>query len=144
MSGCICNLYMHEIAMQMNHNVGEFKPPYTTESISGSVGGLLTATHIDALSECMSASHGIFNTFLDLHVDNIRLIPAFNFARIAYAVVVIIKLHFAAGRFNSELGKVISQEDMQVEWYLDRLLSKFQRASEDGKCRPAHKFLGVL
>src|SRR4051812_41321086 len=98
MSDCGTNLYMHEVAMYMNHNEGEFKPPYTAETISGAIGDSLTAAHIDALSECISASHSIFNIFLDLHVDIIRAIPVFNFTRIAYAVVVIIKLHFAAGR----------------------------------------------
>jgi hypothetical protein len=136
---------MHEIAMHVDHSEEEFKPPYAAKAISGATAEeLLTAAHIDALSECMSASHGIFNIFLDLHVDVIRAIPVFSFVRIAYAMIVLIKLHFAAGCFNSELGKVISQEDMRVEWYLDRLLSRFRQAAESDKCRPAQKFLMVL
>src|SRR5204863_4443716 len=143
MSDCVCNLYMHEIAMHVEHSEESFRP-YVADAISGAKEEeLLTAAHVDALSKCMSAGHGIFNIFLALHVDVIRTVPIFTFVRIAYAVIVLIKLNFAAGSFNSGLGKVISQKDMRVEWYLDRLLSKFQHASEDDKCRPAQKFLIV-
>jgi hypothetical protein len=111
----VVNLYMHEVAMHVDHNVEEFKPPFTEESIRNT--GLeedeasrpLTSAHITALSTCLTSIDGVFEAFLSLDVDIIRTLPILYFVRIAYAVVVLIKMFFAAAKPNSELGKVINK-----------------------------------
>jgi hypothetical protein len=100
--------------------------------------------HINALSACLTAIDGIFEVFLTLDVQTIRCLPVFNFVRVAYAVVVLIKLYFAASSPKSELGKVINKENMKVEHYLDSLLEKFRATAADDRSRPAVKFLVVL
>jgi hypothetical protein len=147
MSEHVVNLYMHEVALHVDHNVEEFKPPFTEDTLRG-VGDAeqvsLTSAHISALSVCLIAIDGIFDSFLKLDVETVRCLPVINFVRIAYAVVVLIKMYFAAAIPNSELGKVINKDNMKVEYYLDGLVEIFKSSAAEEKSRPSGKFLMVL
>ncbi|KAI9796185.1 MAG: hypothetical protein M1833_006436 [Piccolia ochrophora] len=146
LSAHVTNLYMHEVAMHVDHNIDDFRPPFTEDHLKNSQNttDLLTPAHIGALSSCLDSVHGIFNTFLSNDVEYVRTLPIFNFVRIAYAVVVLTKMYFAVTAPNSELGKVISKDDLRIERYLDGLLEKYRAVAEDDKCRAASKFLMVL
>ena len=145
----VVNLYMHEVAMHVDHNVDEFKPPFTEAALRGSGGNgeiplSLTPVHISALSICLKSIDGIFETFLRFDVETIRCLPVAHFVRVAYAVVVLIKMYFTAATPNSELGKVINKDNMKVEQYLDGLVSIFKASAAQEKSRPSAKFLMVL
>ncbi|KAI1259299.1 hypothetical protein F5Y18DRAFT_312370 [Xylariaceae sp. FL1019] len=143
----VVNLYMHEIALYVDKNNDEYRPPSNAEALRDPIPGLgdgLTSAHIGALSSCLTAIDGIFEVFLSLDVQSIRCLPIFNFVRVAYAVVVLIKIYFSASSPNSELGKVIDKDNMKVAEYLDKLLDKFRETAAQDKSRPAGKFLVVL
>lgn len=133
--------------MHVDHNVEEFKPPFTEETITG-LGDRevdkLTTAHVDALSTCLMSIDGILENFFRFDVETIRCLPIYNFIRVAYAVVVLIKMYFAAATPNSELGKVINKDNMKVEHHLDTLVELFRQAAADDKSRPSAKFLMVL
>lgn len=137
---------MHEIALHVDHNVDEFKPPFTEDTLRsiGQDSDSLTPAHIDALSTCLTAIKGIFDTFLKFDVETIRCLPVLHFVRVAYAIVVLIKMYFAAASPKGELGKVINKDDMKVQQYLDGLVEKFRASSAEEKSRPSAKFLMVL
>ncbi|KAJ9142167.1 Transcriptional regulator WAR1 [Pleurostoma richardsiae] len=141
----VMNLYMHEIALHTDGHE-DFKPPFSADSLAQTLinDAALTPAHINALSACLTAIDGIFETFLAMDVASIRCLPVFNFVRVAYATVVLIKMYFAASSPDSELGKVINKDHMKVEQHLDALLDKFRATAADDKCRPAAKFLVVL
>lgn len=143
----VVGLYMHEVAMHVDHNVEEFKPPFTS-ALGGETNkkplDALTPAHISALSTCLSSIDGILETFLSLEISTIRTLPIFHFVRVAYAVVVLIKMYFAAAAPSGELGKVIDKDNMKVEVYLDDLLEKFKEAATGDKSRPSAKFMMVL
>ncbi|KAG7292679.1 hypothetical protein NEMBOFW57_002716 [Staphylotrichum longicolle] len=140
MSFHVINLYMHEVA---THNDASDECRHPSEALLGSDSPLPPA-HINALSACLTAIDGIFEVFLSLDVHTIRCLPVFNFVRVAYAVVVLIKLYFAASSPKSELGKVINKDQMKVEEHLGNLLEKFRATAADDRSRPAAKFLVVL
>ncbi|KAI9841773.1 MAG: hypothetical protein M1838_003418 [Thelocarpon superellum] len=142
----VVNLYTHEVAIHVDHNIDDFHPPYTEDTFKGgpSPADLLTPTHIDALTSCLASIHGVFDTFLTFDLESVRRLPIFFHVRTSYAVVCLIKMYFKAFAQNSELGKVIGKEDMKVEFYLNKLLERFGAAAEEDKCRPAAKFVGVL
>ncbi|CZR50961.1 related to cercosporin resistance protein [Phialocephala subalpina] len=144
----VVNLYMHEVAMHVDHNVEEFKPPFTEANLRGlgdsDQGIKLSHAHVNALSICLASIDAIFETFLKFDVETIRCLPVANFVRVAYAVVVLIKMYFAATTPNSELGKVIVKENMKVEYYLDGLVGIFRASAAEEKSRPSGKFLMVL
>ncbi|KAF6841448.1 Transcriptional regulator WAR1 [Colletotrichum plurivorum] len=144
MSFHVLSLYMHEIAL--HSQLDDIRPPFDTATLKdGMLPNLtLTTSHINALSACLSAIDGIFEAFLAMEVPSIRCLPVFNFVRVAYAVVVLIKMYFSATAPGSELGKVIDKDNMKVEFYLDALLEKFRAAASEDRSRPAAKFLVVL
>ncbi|KAK4217008.1 hypothetical protein QBC37DRAFT_243647, partial [Rhypophila decipiens] len=149
----VLNLYMHEIATSGEFSE-DFSPgagPQRQGEEDGNTNGNglgsdapLTSAHINAMSACLSAVDGIFETFLSLDVSSIRCLPVFNFVRVAYAVVVLMKIYFAASSPKSELGRVINKDNMKVESHLEALLDKFGATAADDRSRPASKFLVVL
>ncbi|KAK3996450.1 putative fungal-specific transcription protein [Cladorrhinum sp. PSN332] len=147
MSFHVISLYMHEIATHSGDSPEDFRLcnalPGGSDNILGSEAPLSPA-HINALSACLIAIDGIFEVYLSLDINTIRCLPVFNFVRVAYAVVVLIKLYFAASSPQSELGKVINKDNMKVEQHLEGLLEKFRATAADDRSRPAAKFLVVL
>ncbi|KAG6088222.1 hypothetical protein E4U15_006534 [Claviceps sp. LM218 group G6] len=103
-----------------------------------------SAAHINALTACLTAIDSTFQTFLAMDVLSIRCLPVFTFVRIAYAVVILMKMYFSASNPTSELGQVIHRDRIRVAHYLEALLEKFNATAADEKCRPASKFLLVL
>ncbi|KAL6911117.1 hypothetical protein GGI43DRAFT_379049 [Trichoderma evansii] len=142
----VVNLYMHEMALHSETVSEQWRPPFNTEALKDGIVNSepLSAAHINALSACLTAIDGILNTFLSMDVLSIRCLPVFNFMRVAYAVVILIKMYFSASSPGSEMGKVIHKDNMRVEYYLEALLDKFRATAADNKCRPAAKFLVVL
>lgn len=141
MSFHVISLYMHEVA---THNDAADECRFHPSETQIGMDGALSVAHINALSACLTAINGIFDLFLSLDVHTIRCLPVFNFVRVAYAVVVLIKLYFAASSPKSDLGKVIDKDDMKVEQHLDRLLEQFRATAAGDRSRPAAKFLVVL
>ncbi|KAH8891886.1 hypothetical protein GQ53DRAFT_647871 [Thozetella sp. PMI_491] len=134
----VVNLYMHEIATQADFL--DQQPGGEGDSVELP----LTPAHINAISACLTAIDGIFEVFLGMDVASIRCLPVFNFVRVAYAVVILIKMYFAASAEKSELGKVIDKDNMKVEQHVEQLLEKFRATAADDRSRPAAKFMVVL
>jgi len=137
---------MHEVALHINHNVDDFRAPFTEESLKAASGqsDVLSPAHSSALTECLTSVHGIFNTFFSYDLMTVRALPIFYFVRVAYAVVVLVKMHFAVNAVNSEVGKIINKDDLNVESHLNRLLDIFETISKEDAFRPANKFLIIL
>ncbi|KAL9615382.1 MAG: hypothetical protein Q9167_000210 [Letrouitia subvulpina] len=140
------NLYMHEFAMHLDQGL-ESKPGRTknpSQNPSTAPAEILTSAHIGALTTCLTSIHGLFDTFLELTTADIRTMPVFYFARVTHATVLLIKMYFAAASSGSELGKVISSDDMRVDHYLSRIRALLQAGTAEGKCQPARSFQMVI
>ncbi|KAI2626340.1 hypothetical protein GGS21DRAFT_529974 [Xylaria nigripes] len=140
----VLNLYMNEIALQSND---ESNATSNAEALHRPIIGLgdnLTPAHINALSVCLTAIDGIFETVLSLDVFCIRCLPIFNFVRVAYAVVVLIKIYFSSTYSHLDISMVFDKDKMNVPEYLDRLYKKFVEVADQDKSRPASKFLLVI
>ncbi|POS84930.1 hypothetical protein EPUL_004992 [Erysiphe pulchra] len=139
------NLYMHEVATQIGHQVDEFKPPITEDIVKALVeendSFPISSARVTAFSTCLVSIDGVLGTFLDLSVESVRLIPTADYGWIAYAIAVLLKLYFTAATPNSELGEVINKESMKVEYYLDRLVDKLRASSGEEVHRTSAKFL---
>ncbi|KAA8633159.1 hypothetical protein SMACR_05948 [Sordaria macrospora] len=140
----VLDLYMHEIVWQ-NESPDDVKGPNT--SIDGQTAwldGNLTPAHVKALSATLEAIKHIFEIFLNMEIHSIRCLPAFSFVRIAYAVVILIRIHLSVISPKTELGKVMKKEDIEVEKWIEKLLEKFKVTMAEDKNRPAAKFFFVL
>ncbi|RDA85776.1 hypothetical protein CP532_6305 [Ophiocordyceps camponoti-leonardi (nom. inval.)] len=145
----LLSLYMHELVLHAHASTEQVRPPFNAEAVvkNGLVPGeslSTTAAHISALSACLTAIDGILDTFLAMDVPSVRCLPVFSFVRVAYAVVVLIKMFVSASDPASDLGRVMDRENMRVDAYLDALLVKFRAAADGHACRPAAKFLVVF
>ncbi|KAF4967386.1 hypothetical protein FZEAL_10538 [Fusarium zealandicum] len=145
MSFSVLSLYMHEMALH-SRTAEPIRPPFSADSLCDGLVNTekLSAAHINAISTCLIAIDDLLSTFLAMDVFSVRCLPVFNFVRVAYAVVMLIKLYFSASASSSDLGKVLNKEDMHVGRNLDALLDKFRATAADDRCRPAAKFLVVL
>lgn len=140
-------LYLHEIALHFNHNIEDFRLPFTEESLKSvnNTSDTLTSNQIAAIEACLKAAHGILDTMLSYDVDSIRCLPMLlYFVRCVYAVVILIKMHVAVCTPSSELGKMMKPADLKVDYYLDKLISMFAFVSETDAARPHPKVLKIL
>ncbi|KAI0399645.1 hypothetical protein F4802DRAFT_602770 [Xylaria palmicola] len=139
----VLRLYMHEIVLKSNTIHSSFSPETLRDPVPG-LSDRLSAAHISALSCCLTAIDKIITIFLGIDPVTIRCLPIFNFVRVAYAVIVLIKMYFCAGAADSDMGQVIDKNNMKVSEYLDLLHQKFEEAAAHDKSRPAGKFIVVL
>ena len=143
----VCNLYLHEIVMHVNHNIDDFRVPVTEESLKGSLkpGDKLTPTQINAITECQNAAIGILETYCDVNWEAIRTLPMFlYFVRIVYAFVILLKLYFAATDPESEIGKLIDPTRLRIDEFLDRVEAQIRPISTSETYRPYAKVLFIL
>lgn len=139
--------YAHEIALHRDHNVDDFKPPFTESMmrvppIRPNV--LLSSCHINALSRCLTSAHRVLQIFMNMTISAVRSVPVFTFVRTNYACVILIKLYFSASHPRSELGKVIDKESLRADEYMGKLLEMFRKAGDGGLSRQAQTFTVML
>ena len=139
-------LFMNERALQSETSTDQFRPPFNADALKDGIinSSAVSSAHVKALSACLKAIDGVFQTFLSFDVPDTRCLPVYAFVRVAYSIVILLKMYFSASSSSSEMGKVINKESMRVNYYIDALIHKFRVAATDDKCRPAAKFLVVL
>jgi hypothetical protein len=143
----VARLYLHEIALHFNHNIEDFRLPFTEESLKSvnNSSEKLTPNQIAALDQCRVSAHGILTIMLDLDVEIVKSLPMLIFfVRCTYAIVILIKLHVAATTPGSEISKVMKPEDINVDFYLDGLVSLFDIAGSGADYRPNPKIIQIL
>lgn len=143
----VASLYLHEIALHFNHNIDDFRLPFTEESLKtvNNSTETLTAHQMAALEACRKAAHGILDTMLIIENETIKVLPMLIFfVRCTYAVVVLIKMHVAVTTPGSEISKIMTAEGIRVEYYLDSLIAKFGHVASQQEFRPHPKILRIL
>ncbi|CZT22185.1 uncharacterized protein RCC_08054 [Ramularia collo-cygni] len=142
----VASLYLHEIALHFNHNVEDFRLPFTEESLKTvpSSSETLTQHQVSALIACRTAAHGILDTMLAFDIDTIKSLPMLiYFVRCTYSIVILIKMHVSVSTPGSELAKMMTAKELRVEYYLDGLLATFARVHSE-KGEEFHQFGKIL
>jgi hypothetical protein len=143
----VTSLYLHEIALHFNHNVEDFRMPFTEESLKmvNNTSETLSQNQIAALEACLKAAHGILDTILSFEIWIVKTLPMLiYFVRCVYAIVILIKMHVAVCTPNSELGKMMKPEDLRVDYYMDRLITMFSFVAKEEEFKPHPKILRIL
>lgn len=137
----IINLYMHEIAMHNEHNIDDFRPPYSSTPIEGPPDPKsVTPMHIDSLTKCLRSAHEAFDAFLSMDINFLRSLPTHFFVRNSYAAVALIKLYSTIAAKESKMGAIFQPSQLKVDYYLESLISTLTKIAEGGMSRVAHKF----
>ena len=143
----VTSLYLHEIALHFNHNIEDFRMPFTEESLKSvnNTSDTLTQNQIAALEACLKAAHGILDTMLGFDIQIVKTLPMLlYFVRCVYAIVILIKMHVAVCTPNSELSKMMKPEDLKVDHYVDSLVQLFAYVAKEEEFRPHPKILRIL
>lgn len=139
----VITLRMHDILLRAGMKE-EMKTPFDLESLKDGIltqQSYLTTPQINSLSACLTAIEGTLTTFLAMELDNIRCLPVFTFARVGYAVVMLIRIYVSVVALSANLGKAIDKDGLKVGYYLDSLLEKLHATAGDNKSRAAAQFL---
>ncbi|TVY82902.1 Transcriptional regulator WAR1 [Lachnellula suecica] len=138
-------IYLHEIAMHDDHAAEDFQPPYKLDKVVSIQPEIeASSSYIDAIAISISSAHALLNILLSMHVDALRALPVFNFVRMAYAIVVLTKLHISSKTPASQLGAVIDPRIVRLAHYLEALIQKLGVAVGPMECRAPFTFLGLL
>lgn len=135
------NLYIHEIAMHVEHNVDDFRPGILSENTRRSL-DLVTSAHVRALSTILEASQRVLETYVSLDLDLARSLPNMYIVWNTYAMVVLIKLHWVVHAPDSKFGSIFFP-DLKASHYIDAMLVKLAQVSEGGQgpCAEAFGFV---
>ncbi|KAI4268483.1 MAG: hypothetical protein L6R38_007830 [Xanthoria sp. 2 TBL-2021] len=138
-------VYIHELAMYVDHDPGDFKPPFVVKSVVRSEGrGNLPPMYIDALSTVQSSTQALLDAFLLLNADGLRALPIVNYVRVTYGIVVLTKLSLSAMAAENPLGQLLDARNIQAAAYQDSLVTHLARAVGSNQFRVASKFFMII
>jgi hypothetical protein len=143
----VTNLFLHEIALHQNQGAGEpgLQPPFPLESFTSSAVKKdvpIGPAHIGALGECLTATHGILDTILSIELDILLTLPVIFCVRAIYAIVCLMKM-WVSVTSSGEVSSIIKKEDLQIEMYLERLVTMFNAIVSRDAQSPHGKFYFV-
>lgn len=78
------------------------------------------------LSDCLTATHSLLDSFLSLDIFLIRTLPTSYFVQLTHAALVLVKLHFAVTRLLNHADAAQKLSDIKADAYLERLLMRFR------------------
>ncbi|KAH8723755.1 hypothetical protein GQ44DRAFT_740750 [Phaeosphaeriaceae sp. PMI808] len=140
----VTNLYLHEIALHRDHGTAGLHPPFLEESLSTGVGKdvPISPAHIGALSECLTATHGILDTILSIELDVLLTLPVIFCVRTIYAIVCLMKM-WVSVTSSGEIGSIIKKEALEIETYTEQLVVMFNAIISRDAQSPHGKFYFV-
>ena len=118
-------IYSHELALHVNHNIDEFKAPFSAKSLKtynffDAQGP--TEFHLSVLRNIVIAAHGLLDTFLGLSLSDMLALPPHVYGgRVIYAVIVLIKVHTAITVAGTGTEISLRSERLRLEAYLENL-----------------------
>jgi hypothetical protein len=129
---------MHEIAVHLNHNVDDFRPPHKVSQDPDN--DILEADPIDATSitsftTCIESIHETFDAFLTMDLSAICNLPILFFVRTVYAGVVLLKSYGIVHVEGSTLGAIFAPE-LRAEYYLNAMVDHLAKAAVDAEQQP--------
>lgn len=79
-----------------------------------------------------------------MSIESLRALPVFNFVRMTYAAVILIKLYISVRNPTSQIGKVIDRESLRIGIYMPAMIDRLSEAVGPMQCRSPATFLGLL
>lgn len=140
-------LSTYDFTMNLAHdcsNSGVIHPQAGLQGSGKTYSEPLTPAHRAALGVCVGSIHGVLGSFLAFTPEEIRTVPTWVFARVAYASILLIEMHLTISSLESELGTLVSGGEMDVGSYISNLVNLLRAGAADGKSRPAHNFSLVM
>ncbi|KAG4428108.1 hypothetical protein IFR05_016411 [Cadophora sp. M221] len=138
-------LFLHEVALHDDHPPEDFRPPFDLTKILSihTIPGAKDS-FIDATANLISSAQSMLDIILGMDVGTLRSLPIYNFVRMSYSVVILIKLFISTKSPTSKIGEVLDSEQLKVGIYLKALIDVLVAAVGPMECRAPYTFLGML
>lgn len=131
--------------MHDDHPVQDFMPPFGLEKIlSIQPDPRATSSYIDSTAISISSAQAFLDILLNMDIDTLRMIPIFNYVRMAYALITLIKLYISSKSPTSPIGAVLDPKSLKVGYYLSALMETLVEATGPNECRAPYTFLGMV
>ncbi|RMY51439.1 hypothetical protein D0865_06346 [Hortaea werneckii] len=138
-------LYLHEIALHIDHSPNDFRAPYQMGTVHPYEGQEIpTGVLAETVAQCIQCSHALLDTFLAMDHDSCRALPVFSFVRISYAAFILAKFCLSASHAGSRLSAVLDRSSLKAESYLDRAILHVREIVGPLRCRVPAIFLALL
>ncbi|KAF8249044.1 hypothetical protein K440DRAFT_231306 [Wilcoxina mikolae CBS 423.85] len=143
----LLTIYAHEIALHVDHNIEDFRPPFVERLVREPMlkrDTPIAPYHLDSISACVGASQRLVDTFCTYSTEDLSCIPIIMYVRCGYACMILIKVSATAATPGNELGKVIDKDELRVEEYVSRALTLLAHSAKGDRNRTAAKFAMIL
>lgn len=143
-SFALADLFMHEMALHVDHNADDFKTEQAMRGLAQTPAGDVYPAQADAIRRVFDGVLSVFHGFNNASESVIHILPVFCYIRVAYAVVLLLQLHFGIVAANSPIAKVLSVEDLNVQ---ERLLALYNTLLSSGNVdhgRPSIKLFSIV
>lgn len=142
----VSSLYVNEIALHINHNIDDFKAPFSTKSLKSTdfvESQTLNTAYISMIRTIITAAQGLLDIFMGLSTSDMLALPPHIYAgRVIYAVILLMKLRNPLSASMEKLAQILSVETLRLETYIERLLLIWKQLNaEDGGSSLSRAFL---
>jgi hypothetical protein len=141
-------MYLHEIAMHDEHPPEDFMPPFGLEKILSVLSiqsdSRAPSSYIDSTAISISSAQAFLDILINMDVGTLRMIPIFNFVRMAYSLITLIKLYISSKTPSSTIGSVLDPKSLKIGYYLNALMETLVEAIGPNECRAPYTFLGMI
>ena len=139
-------LYLHEIALHVDHSPEDFKAPYQMGVIEpwSSSDEIPSQILAEAIAECINCAHSLLSTFLSMSPESLRALPVFSFVRVSFAAFILAKLCLSASHPESRIGRVLDRSSLKAESFLERAIHHVREVVGTVRSRVPAIFLALL
>jgi hypothetical protein len=131
--------------MHDDHPPEDFMPPFQIQKIIAiQTDQQATSSYIEFTAVSISSAQSLLDILLGMDVDALRTIPIFNYVRMSYALMTLIKLYISSKSPSSRIGSVLKPETLRVDFYLRSIIDKLVEAAGPKEHRAPYTFLGML
>ncbi|KAH7393264.1 hypothetical protein BKA64DRAFT_82114 [Cadophora sp. MPI-SDFR-AT-0126] len=138
-------LFLHEIALHDDHQPEDFRPPFdmgkilSIHTIPGAKDSFIKST-----ANLISSAQSMLDIILGMELSVLRSLPIYNFVRMAYSVIILVKLYISSKSSASKIGEVLDRERLRLGFYLKALIDLLIAAVGPMECRAPYTFLGMF
>lgn len=116
-------LYLHEIALHVDHSPEDFKAPYQMGSVHSSDGcEVPTQALANSVAALIYNSHDMLDAFQAMDPARLRGLPVFSFVRVSFSLFILAKLCLSASNPTSRIGRVLDRSSLKIDAYMDRTI----------------------
>ena len=150
------NIYIHEIALHSHQNIDSLRSPPDPEQLASFFNDMdIGPARIDSLCTVLSSAHTYLQSLLQLDVNALRCLPNMYYVRSGYAAMTLkwldeinIETMSPGSHSNSASTSSTNSADkpvphaleVNIDYYLDSMITLYEEVGKDGKCNIATAF----